>query len=285
MIVIPILELSASDAYLLRAKGKSNVSLHITLLAASMHIHLKPDHFDRQRWTVQGGVSILRDHLIATGLTKIFNKLRQLQSSYPLFFTRQLLIDKGQCMSWAFYRYLTSGNAKGRPAFWYQQLSESLTTSDHSELCSLDSLWDLFATPKTDRRCQSWILYRNNSLSSRRRFYLGKIIAWSSPSLLRIELYDFIDGIGSPVLNSCNILDNWIPIHTTHQVIDVSLNNVKVLLTRTYENAPRVLSDWRVLLTRANVAPDCCMDPPDESQVFPSPPQIRLQAFSSDTDL
>src|SRR6266542_3363315 len=262
MIVTPILELSASDAYLLRTKGKSNVSLHITLLAASMHIHLKLDHFDRQRWTVQRGVSILRYHLIATGLTKIFNKLRPLQSSYPLFFTRQL---KGQCMSWAFYRYLTSGNAKGRPAFWYQQLSESLTTSDHSELCSLDSLWDLFATPKTDRRCQFWILYRNNSISSRRRFYLGKIVAWSSPTLLRIELYEFGNETESPILDSYNTQENWILIRTTQQFMDVSLTNVKVLLTRSCENSPRVLRDWRSLLRQANAVPNCCMDLNDET--------------------
>jgi len=175
-------------------------------------------------------------------------------------------------MSWTFYRYLTSGNAKGRPAFWYQQLSESITRRGHSELCSLDSLWDLFTTPKSDKRCRSWILYRNNSLSSRRRFYLGKIVDWSSHSTLRIELYDIEDEIGPPILNSCTSQDNWIPIRTNHQVIDVSLNNVKALLTRTYENSPRVLRDWRFLLMHANDAPNRGMDFYDESQTLPSLP-------------
>ncbi len=265
MIVTPILELSTQDAHLLRAKGKINVSLHTILLAASMHIHLKPDRYDRQRWIIQGGAFILRDHLIATGLTRIFNKLRQPQSSYPLFFTRQLLIDNGQCMSWAFYRYLTSGNAKGRPALWYRQLSDSITTSGHSELCSLDSLWDLFATPKSDKRGRSWILYRNNSISSRCRFYLGKIVTWYSPSLLRIALYEFVDETGSPLVDSYNTQDNWIPIHATQQFMDVSLTNVKVLLTRTCENSPRVLRDWKSLLSRANAVPNCCMVSNDET--------------------
>src|SRR6266496_6169998 len=217
MIVNPILELSTHDAYLLRAMGKINVSLHIILLAASMCIHLKPDHYDRQRWIIQGGAHSLRDHLFNTGLMKIFNKLRRPQSSYPLFFTRQMLIDNGQCMSWAFYRYLTSGNAKGRPALWYRQLSDSIASSGQSELCSLDSLWDLFATPKSDRRGRSWILYRNNSISSRHRFYLGKIEAWYSPSLIRIALYEFDDETGSPIVDSHNTQDLWIPIRPTQQ--------------------------------------------------------------------
>ena len=89
MLVTPILELSAHDAYIMRSKGKINLSLHILLLTASIHILLKSDYYDRYTWIIQGGSSMLRDHIITSGLTKIFNKLHQPQSPYPLLFTRQ----------------------------------------------------------------------------------------------------------------------------------------------------------------------------------------------------
>ena len=59
MLVTSILEVSAQDAYIMRSKGKINVLLHILLLAASMHINLKSDHYDRQTWIIQGGSSTL----------------------------------------------------------------------------------------------------------------------------------------------------------------------------------------------------------------------------------
>src|SRR6266542_4378035 len=105
-------DLTRQDIVHLKQGSKSNLALHSLIIARSIEINFRTDHFERDLWTIKGGVTLLRSYILAANKHSWFKKFKPL-IRYPIFFTEQLFTGYDTPIMWRTLKELNGLSLKG----------------------------------------------------------------------------------------------------------------------------------------------------------------------------